>query len=66
MGKIPPMNIIAGNVLPFPAPPSNFIKCKNCSLYFKWPRIRKEQLDSYYQNGNPNNWQYELKTRKDW
>lgn len=60
------MNTFAGSKLSVHLPESYLIKCNNCSLYFKWPKISKEQLDKFYQNGNPEHWQYELKNRKDW
>ena len=66
IGEIPQMNTFAGNILSAPLTQSNLLRCKGCNLYFKWPRFNKKQLDELYQNGNPDNWQYELKNRKDW
>lgn len=66
IGKIPLMDTFAGNKLPDPFPQSSLIKCKDCNLYFKWPKPIRKELSRLYQNGNPENWQYELIDRKDW
>jgi len=66
IGRIPQTNIFAGNKLTISLPNSNLYKCRGCNLYFKWPRLNKQQLDMLYRNGNPKIWQYDLRDRKDW
>lgn len=66
MGKIPEMDTFAGNKLSTPLPQSFLISCKDCGLYFKWPRLSAKRLNELYQNGNPENWQYKLNQRRDW
>lgn len=66
MGKISKMDTFAGNILSSPLPQSSFLRCEKCNLYFRWPRLNKKERDKLYQSGSSENWQYELKQRKDW
>ncbi|MCX5701468.1 MAG: class I SAM-dependent methyltransferase [Candidatus Omnitrophica bacterium] len=67
IGKIPRMSICAGNILPISFLTSgHLLKCLKCNLQFRWPRFNKDLLRRIYQVGNPENWQYEFKNRKDW
>lgn len=67
IGEIPQqMNTFTWNKLSFCCLRTNLMQCKDCNLYFKWSRFSKEQLDAFYQNVNPETWQYALRDRKDW
>ena len=35
-------------------------------MYFRHPRLSKEELDGLYRLGQPNNWEDQLSNRKDW
>lgn len=47
-------------------PQRKLFKCKNCLIYFAWPRLTKETLNQLYSNGNSEIWHYELDERRDW
>ncbi len=63
-GKILPYDSFAGFKLE-PAPQSsNLLKCLDCNLYFRWPRLPKHELDELYKKVSIDVWHY--KNRKDW
>lgn len=67
IGEIPLIiNEFAGNIFYDKFPERELIKCKNCFLFFSYPRPDKEDLYTLYLYAFPFNWQYELKDRKDW
>ncbi len=67
IGEVPLIiNEFAGNIFYDKFPKRELLKCRNCYLFFNYPRPDKEELCVLYQCANPNNWQYELKDRKDW
>lgn len=66
IGEIPLMNVFGGNIFYDKFPKRELMKCKNCHLFFSYLRPDKETLHTLYQYANPNNWQYEIKDRKDW
>lgn len=40
--------------------------CRNCCLYFKYPRLTKEQYDAFCKQGDPGHWQFQPQARRDW
>ncbi len=65
VGNVPQWSIFAGNKLEMQLQ-ANLYKCRECNLFFKYPRPSKEQLDELYKNANPEHWQYNLMKRDDW
>ncbi len=65
-GEIPEIAHFAGISLTRPLCRTLLIKCESCSLEFKFPRLKKEDLDGLYRRINIDAWQYSLATRPDW
>lgn len=66
IGQIPSSIHFAGRVLTQTLTGGSLYKCNSCNLYFRWPRLSKEELDRLYKEGSLDNWQYDPKNRKDW
>ena len=41
-------------------------KCEACHLYFRYPRLSKNELDELYINGSKQNWEIKSELRNDW
>lgn len=65
IGSIPQRDDFAGDKLEM-RPQADLYNCRECNLYFKYPRPSREQLDGLYKNANPQHWQYNLTDREDW
>ena len=66
VGNIPPAHQFAGKLLQSDLKGNTLYRCKSCYLYFRYPRLSKEQLDTLYQVDNTGSWQYKLENRRDW
>lgn len=66
VGAIPVARAFAGRKLPRPLPGGILYRCKSCYLFFRYPRLTKDELDALYQQGESHLWQHEPGSRKDW
>lgn len=65
IGPAPQWSIFAGHKLDMQLQTALY-KCGECSLYFKYPRPTKRQLDALYISGDPQYWEYRFMDRQDW
>lgn len=66
LGKIPDTNMFAGNILSEVLDGGGLYHCPTCSLFFRYPRLDKQELDRLYQAGSESNWQASQGEREDW
>jgi 2-polyprenyl-3-methyl-5-hydroxy-6-metoxy-1,4-benzoquinol methylase len=66
VGDIADTNLFAGRVLPQPLCGGQLFRCLNCNLYFRYPRLNKEQLKALYEQGEEEHWHNVARERKDW
>ena len=66
VGPIPSGYIFAGNMLQSPISGGHLYRCKCCFLAFRWPRLKKTNLDDLYKTGNIDNWTSYASARTDW
>ena len=67
IGKIPATDIFAGRVLPSLINGNSLYSCGQCKLSFRFPRMKKEDMDSLYRAGTEDNWGGDSGNRRvDW
>ena len=66
LGRIPQMDIFAGNRLIEPPPVGNLYTCETCNLWFKWPTYSKAAFAQLYDEGADTQWNYTKSRREDW
>lgn len=66
LGGIAATDVFAGRSLSRPLLGGELFRCNDCRLYFRHPRLSKEELDGLYRLGQANNWEDHLSNRNDW
>lgn len=66
IGEIPKSDVFAGKMLEYPPDSGRLIKCDSCKLVFRYPRLKKEELDKLYAKGKEEHWQDITEERYDW
>ena len=66
IGKIPDSDFFAGKQLSIKIPGGNLYKCHQCGLFFRYPRLVKNDADKLYQFADSTHWKYRNKIRNDW
>lgn len=66
IGPIPETDEFAGKVLVRPLPAGVLYRCRRCALGFRYPRLRKEELDALYMQGGDLVWSAPANSRQDW
>lgn len=66
LGEIPQCQSFAGRLVPDSLERSDLYKCRNCTLGFRWPILRKESLDNLYFSGSDDAWNNAQTERFDW
>lgn len=66
VGKIPPIDNFAGTVLVKPLKGGVLYECKNCHLFFRYPRLAKKVMEELYSQTAEDNWSSGDEDRKDW
>ena len=67
IGKIPSTDIFAGRQLLSPLEGHSLYSCKVCGVYFRFPRLPKNEMDELYRSGSEFNWtSAEEEKRVDW
>jgi 2-polyprenyl-3-methyl-5-hydroxy-6-metoxy-1,4-benzoquinol methylase len=65
-GKIPSVINFAGRLLSTPLKGGALVRCRNCSMAFRYPQLDKNSLDELYRQGKTENWQVPPGARTDW
>lgn len=66
LGAIPASDTFAGQRVSPIIKGGYLYMCKNCNLYYKYPRLSQDYYEKLYINANIKSWQYKNKVRKDW
>ena len=66
IGEIPAENVFASKTLNHVLYGGFLWKCRNCNLYFRWPRLSVEELSRLYINGDIHAWENDPIKRIDW
>jgi len=67
IGKIPPSTGFAGRHLSSTLEGHSLYSCKVCNLYFRYPRMQKDEMDALYRSGAETSWTpTEEEKRPDW
>jgi SAM-dependent methyltransferase len=66
LGLIPASNCFAGRTLDRVVPGGSLYRCQACGLGYRYPRMRKEELDELYRRGSPSVWTSPPDDRPDW
>ncbi len=66
VGHLPHADFFAGRVIEPALPGGALYSCDNCHLYFRWPRLSKQQMDELYELGDEDNWTSAASKRRDW
>jgi 2-polyprenyl-3-methyl-5-hydroxy-6-metoxy-1,4-benzoquinol methylase len=66
IGENPADDRFAGVVLFVLLQGGRLYKCEACHLYFRYPRLSKNELDDLYINGSKQNWEIKSDIRNDW
>lgn len=66
IGAITPAIYFSGQRLTSPIPGGSLHRCRFCHLYFRYPRLSKDELDDLYLNTHVGNWQGSQSSRTDW
>ena len=64
-GPVPISNYFAGKEL-YEKIKQSLYKCNKCSMFFKYPVLPKDVVNSLYNQAGTNKWQYSLHDREDW
>jgi SAM-dependent methyltransferase len=66
IGEIPAADRFAGRELSVLLDGGRLYKCEVCHLYFRYPRLSKNELDELYKNGSKQHWELKSELRNDW
>lgn len=66
LGLIPASNCFAGRTLNCVLPGGSLFRCEACGLGYRYPRMKKNELDELYRQGSPSAWTSEPDGRADW
>lgn len=66
IGKIPDSDFFAGKQLSVIIPGGSLYKCRQCGLYFRFPRLPVSEANELYQFADSTHWKYKNKIRNDW
>ncbi len=66
VGPIPDSSRFAGTVLTEAIPGGSLYTCRQCALWFRYPRLPKRALDCLYALGSANVWARDASLRADW
>lgn len=65
LGDIPHGWYFAGQNLDCPLPGGRLYKCRNCYLFFRWPRMSESQMNQLYKGAYAKKWEFDINNRKD-
>jgi 2-polyprenyl-3-methyl-5-hydroxy-6-metoxy-1,4-benzoquinol methylase len=66
LGRIPPGHTFAGRQLDTLIEGGRLLRCEDCHLGFRYPRLDKAHYADLYQAATDQTWQYETSERADW
>lgn len=67
VGVIPSNNRFAGKELDRVIAGGNLYRCLACSLYYRFPRLSKDEMDALYLEGDDESWSSDVAgSRRDW
>lgn len=66
LGRIPPGHTFAGRQLETVIDGGRLLRCQECRLGFRHPRLSKDLYSELYQAATDQSWQYDTSDRSDW